>query len=232
MTAKTRPAWSLAACAVAVFAVFGGRPVAAAPGASLGQFCEAKAQFDALDSETPDERALASYVQGAVTAMTRVEATAPPTLKAPTRTVLTTLQGMRNLKVATAAHSNVAYLNARAQLASAVHDKCAYHRVAIRISDVAMTITPATSPIGKTSILVTSKGKEPHVVVIAMLRNGVTAEQLLAEPDSFEANATAIGAVFLAPGLNDGVALTLKAGRYVTFDPEHLEELHGKFTIR
>lgn len=195
-------------------------------------FCDAKAEFDALDSDTPDEASLQHYLTQAVPAMQAVADAAPPDITAAAASVVAELQSFTSLDVATAAHEDDSYNGARATIAMAVHDQCGYQPLTFEVANNAVVTAPDTATVGPASVLLISHDHDVHVLIFARLHDGVTADQLMADPDAFEAGADIVNVVLAGARATDGIVLNLEAGSYVYFDPQYLDDgLAGSFDV-
>lgn len=204
----------------------------AATASDISTFCDAKVAFDGVSSDTPDEEAFAAYVAEASARASDIAAAAPPELQAAAITVANTLAGLNSLDEGTAAHVDQAYASAREELAVAVHERCDFGRLTLDIADNAYSSATVEVANGVNSVLVNNADATVHVTIIAKLAEGTTADQLLADPDLFEANATIVAVVVGGPNVADGAALQLDAGGYIYFNPEHVVTgMAGAFSV-
>lgn len=204
----------------------------ATPVSDISAFCEAKVAFDGVNSDTPDEEAFAAYVADASARANDIAAVAPAELQAAALTVASTLAGLNSLEEGTAAHVDAAYASAREELAVAVHERCDFGRLTLDIADDAYSSATVEVTNGGNSILVNNADATVQVTIIAKLAEGMSADQLLADPDLFEANATVVAVVVGGPNVADGAALQLDAGNYIYFNPEHVASgMAGAFSV-
>lgn len=187
-------------------------------------FCKAKAAFDAVDSDTPDEAAFDRYIEEATEAANAIADDAPPELAEAASTLVDTLAGLETLDQGTTAHADPAYAKARADLATAVDEGCGYGRIALTIDGDSYADPPSAAKAGLTSLLVDNGDEQVRVTIVAKLADGTTGQQVLENPDLFETSATPVGIVVAGPESVDGTILDLSPGEYIYFDPEHLED--------
>jgi hypothetical protein len=192
-------------------------------GADLAAFCDAKRTFDAVDNNTPDEAAFDRYVAESTAAAQVLTDVAPGELRPAVTTLVASLSRLDTREQGTAAHSDAAYARARGELATAVHERCAFGQLAITIEDDAYVDVPVAPPSGPTSLLVDNRDRHVHPTIIARLADDVTPEQLLQNPELFETAATVSAVVVAGPAASDGAIIDLTPGTYIVFDPEHLE---------
>ena len=113
-----------------------------------------------------------------------------------------------------------------------MHERCDFGRLILDIADNAYSQATVEVANGVNSILVNNADATVHVTIIAKLAEGMTADQLLADPDLFEANATIMAVVVGGPNVADGAAIQLDAGNYIYFNPEHVATgMAGAFTV-
>lgn len=202
------------------------------PPADISAFCDAKVAFDSVNNDTPDEEAFAAYVADASTRANDIAAAAPVELQAAALTVANTLAGLNSLDEGTAAHVDEAYASAREELAVAVHERCGFGSLTLDIADNAYSSATVEVTDGVNSVLVNNADATVQVTIIAKLAEGMTADQLLENPDLFEANATIVAVVVGGPNVADGAAVQLDAGNYIYFNPEHVASgMAGAFSV-
>lgn len=200
-------------------------PSSAATGVGhTAAFCRAKAAFDAVDNLTPNAAAFTRYVHEARAKAARIVSSAPPDLATAARTLAQRLATLHTLAQGTAAHSDPGYAGARQTLAQAVDARCGYHHLRLRLTGARLTAAPAELRAGPASVLVANTAHNVRTVVLARLRTGVTPQQLLAHPDTFEQVADVVGAVVAGPNAVDGIVLRFVPAWYVAFDPERVSD--------
>ncbi len=205
---------------------------AAAETIGIAEFCAAKVAFDAVNSDTPDEESFDVYVAEATARADDIVSTAPAELQRAATTVLTTLRQLDDLEEGTVAHADVPYAEAREELARGVHELCRFGQISIGIAANTFSSVTVAAIDGVTSVLVDNTDPFVHVTIIAKLVDGISADQLLADPELFETSATVVGVIVAGPQVADGAALALPAGNYVYFDPEHVQTgMAGAFTV-
>ncbi len=202
------------------------------PEFDIADFCAAKVAFDGVNNDTPDEDAFDAYVAEASARAADIVSSAPPDIQEAATTVASTLAGLDNLDDGTAAHADEAYAGAREVLAVAVHDRCEFGRLTLDIANNTYSSATVEVTNGVTSVLVNNTDAVVHVTIIAKLADGVRADQLLANPELFEASATIVGVVVGGPDVADGTALALSPGNYIYFNPEYVATgMAGAFSI-
>ncbi len=196
-------------------------------------FCEAKAELDAVSPDTPDEAALRRYQAEAEPILDRLAAEAPDELGDAVAIVVESISEPATLEEAGAAATDERVSDAREQIGVAVHEACGFDPVEFVVVDHEFEAAPDTISSGTASVLLDNRGDALHAVVLFRANDDVpdTEVEGLIGSEELETRATFVNAMPADGGHKAQLVVDLAPGRYLYFDDEHIDGMHGTFIV-
>jgi len=196
-------------------------------------FCEAKATFDAVSPDTPDEAALRRYQGEAVPLLDRMGDEAPGQLTGAVSTWRDSITEPRTLEEASAAATDEKVSNAKALIGVSVHEQCGFEQAEFVVVDHAFQSAPESMQSGRTSLLLDNRGDALHAIVVFRVNDDVPDGEVLGliGTDGLETRAAFVNAMPTDGGHKAALVIDLEPGRYIYFDDEHIDEMRGRFVV-